>query len=114
MAAWSRVQVVGKPLQRQGTRDQAAITGIGILSPIGNDAATVTDALQTGRHGIAPVSRFNVSHFRTHLGGEVNDDVGVAIIQHLADGIRLHEVVLFNGGNEHILCPAVAQLRGDE
>ena len=65
------VQVVGKPLQRQGTRDQAAVTGIGIFSPIGNDAATITDALRAGRHGIAPVSRFNVSHFRTNLGGEI-------------------------------------------
>jgi 3-oxoacyl-[acyl-carrier-protein] synthase II len=67
------VQVVGKPLQRQGTRDQAVVTGVGILSPIGNDAAMVTGALRSGCHGIAPVSRFNMSYFRTSLGGEVKD-----------------------------------------
>ena len=67
------VQVVGKPLQRQGTRDQAVVTGVGILSPIGNDAATVTAALRSGCHGIAPVSRFDMSRFRANLGGEVKD-----------------------------------------
>ena len=71
-ATWQDgVRVVGKPLQRQGVRRQAAITGLGLFSPIGHDPATVTEALQTGRHGIAPVSRFSTEHFRTNLGGEV-------------------------------------------
>ncbi|MBL9139098.1 MAG: cobalamin-dependent protein [Verrucomicrobiales bacterium] len=71
-ATWKDgVQVLGKPLQRLGTRDQAVITGIGLLSPIGNDPTTVTEALRAGQHGIAPVSRFQVSHFRTNLGGEI-------------------------------------------
>ena len=67
------VQVVGKPLQRQGARQQAVVTGIGILSPIGQDTATVTEALRNGRHGLAPVSKFDAAHFRTNLGGELKD-----------------------------------------
>lgn len=71
-ATWQAgVQVVGKPLQRQGAQQQAVVTGVGILSPIGNDAATVTEALRTGQHGLAPVSRFDAAHFRTSLGGEL-------------------------------------------
>ncbi len=71
-ATWSNdVQVVGKMLERKGVRGQAAITGVGILSPIGNDLATVTEALREGRHGIAPITRFDASSFRTNLGGEV-------------------------------------------
>jgi len=71
-ATWrDGVQVLGKPLQRQGARDEAAVTGIGLFSPIGHDASTVTDALREGRHGIAPVSRFDASHFRTNLFGEI-------------------------------------------
>jgi 3-oxoacyl-[acyl-carrier-protein] synthase II len=66
-------QVLGKPMQRQGAPDQAAVTGIGILSPIGNDPATVTDALRAGRHGIAPVPRFNTGYFRSDLGGEIKN-----------------------------------------
>jgi 3-oxoacyl-[acyl-carrier-protein] synthase II len=75
-ATWhAGVQVVGKPLQRRGVRRQAAITGLGFFSPIGHSPATVTEALRTGRHGIAPVSRFSAEPFRTNLGGEVKDFV---------------------------------------
>ena len=71
-ATWQDgVQVLGKPMQRQGARCQAAITGVGVLSPIGQDAATITEALRTGRHGLAPVSRFDESLFRTNLGWRV-------------------------------------------
>jgi 3-oxoacyl-[acyl-carrier-protein] synthase II len=67
------IQVLGKPLQRQGTRDEAAITGIGVFSPIGHDAAALADALRHGRHGLAPVTQFDASHFRTRLFGEIKD-----------------------------------------
>ena len=71
-ATWQNgVQVLGKPLQRQGARDEAAVTGIGLFSPIGNDPHEVAEALRLGRHGLAPVSRFDASHFRTNLFGEI-------------------------------------------
>jgi 3-oxoacyl-[acyl-carrier-protein] synthase II len=73
-ATWRNgVQVVGKPLQRRGVSRQAAITGLGLLSPIGHDPATVTAALRAGRHGIVPVARFAACGFRTDLAGEVRD-----------------------------------------
>ena len=65
-------RVLGKPLQRQGIRGQAAVTGIGILSPIGHDAAAITAALREGQHGLRPITRFDTSHFRTSLGGELD------------------------------------------
>jgi 3-oxoacyl-[acyl-carrier-protein] synthase II len=65
--------VVGKPLQRRGIRGKAVITGVGILSPIGNNPATVTEALRTGSHGLAPITRFDTSHFRTAIGGEIKN-----------------------------------------
>ena len=65
------VQVVGKPLDRQGVSGQPAITGIGILSPIGNDCATVLASLKAARHGLGPITRFDTSSFRTSIGGEV-------------------------------------------
>jgi 3-oxoacyl-[acyl-carrier-protein] synthase II len=72
-------QVVGKPLQRQGVENQAAITGIGILSPIGNDPETVTAALRAGSHGIEPITRFDASSFRTNLVGEVRLDPALGL-----------------------------------
>jgi len=73
-ATWENgVQVVGKPLQEQGVRGQAAITGIGLLSPLGSDPQTVLAALREGRHAIAPVTCIDASKFRTELGGELRD-----------------------------------------
>jgi len=73
-AMWSNdVQVVGKPLQRRNLRGQAAITGVGILSPIGNDWCSVTESLRMGQHGLAPVQRVDMRFFRTQFGGEVRD-----------------------------------------
>jgi 3-oxoacyl-[acyl-carrier-protein] synthase II len=71
-ATWQNgVRVLGKPMQRQGARTQAVITGLGWFSPIGHDAATVTEALRAGRDGLGRLSRFDASCFRTSLGGEV-------------------------------------------
>lgn len=64
-------KTVGKPLQRQGVKGQAVITGIGVLSPIGSHAAEIVDSLKNGRHGLAPITRFDPRHFRTAMGGEI-------------------------------------------
>ena len=64
---------VGKPLERRGIRGQAVVTGIGVLSPIGNDTGTVAASLESGTHGLQPITRFDASHFRTNLGGEIRD-----------------------------------------
>ncbi len=65
------VQVVGKPLDRQGVAGQAAIVGLGVLSPIGNDGATMLESLKSGRDGLRPITWFDTSSFRTPLGGQV-------------------------------------------
>ncbi|MEI6147483.1 MAG: beta-ketoacyl synthase N-terminal-like domain-containing protein [bacterium] len=73
-ATWeNNAQVLGKPLQKQGVSGQAAVTGIGLISPIGNDRETVTRSLREGRHGIRTITRFDTSHFRSSLGGQIDD-----------------------------------------
>ncbi|NLG16988.1 MAG: radical SAM protein [Fibrobacter sp.] len=64
---------VGKPLERQGVRGQAVVTGVGVLSPIGNSIKELTDALKAGKHGIAPATHFDASGFRTDLCGEIRN-----------------------------------------
>ncbi len=64
-------KVVGKPLRRKGVPGQAVVTGIGVLSPIGHDTETLTRALREGKSGLAPITRFDASHFRTGYGGEI-------------------------------------------
>lgn len=62
---------VGKPLERRGVRGQAVITGVGVLSPIGNSPDEIAASLERGEHGLRPITRFDASHFRTDIGGEV-------------------------------------------
>ncbi|MBD3419517.1 MAG: radical SAM protein [Chitinivibrionales bacterium] len=64
-------QVVGKPLVRKGVKNAAAITGIGVVSPIGNTTDEVLASLRSGASGIAAIAQFDARHFRTQLGGEI-------------------------------------------
>jgi len=62
---------VGKPLARLGVKGHAVVSGIGVLSPIGNTVEEIARNLHEGRHGLAPITRFDASCFRTNLGGEI-------------------------------------------
>jgi 3-oxoacyl-[acyl-carrier-protein] synthase II len=53
------------------SKRRVVITGLGIVSPVGNDVASAWDAILAGRSGIAPVTRIDTTHFATHFGGEV-------------------------------------------
>ena len=52
---------------------RVVITGMGVVSPIGNNVEEVWDALQEGRCGIGKVTHFDTSEFRAKLAGEVKD-----------------------------------------
>jgi 3-oxoacyl-[acyl-carrier-protein] synthase II len=53
------------------SKRRAVITGLGIVSPVGNDVATAWASILAGRSGIGPVTRFDTSNFPTHFGGEI-------------------------------------------
>ena len=38
---------------------RVVITGIGAVTPIGNDAESMWESMIAGRHGIAPITRFD-------------------------------------------------------
>ena len=52
---------------------RVVITGIGILTPVGNDLPTFWDALSHGRSGIGPITLFDTSAYDCKIGGEVKD-----------------------------------------
>ena len=52
---------------------QVAITGIGILSPLGNTTEEAWKNAKAGVSGIAPITRFDVSAFTTRIAGEVRN-----------------------------------------
>jgi 3-oxoacyl-[acyl-carrier-protein] synthase II len=40
---------------------------------VGNDVGAAWDSIVAGRSGIGPITRFDVSHFPTHFGGEIRN-----------------------------------------
>ncbi|HUY83480.1 MAG TPA: beta-ketoacyl-ACP synthase II [Steroidobacteraceae bacterium] len=53
------------------SKRRVVVTGLGIVSPVGNDVATAWTSIVEGRSGIAPVARFDTTAFPVHFGGEV-------------------------------------------
>ena len=52
---------------------RVVITGIGVISPVGNDANTFFDSLTRGVCGIGPITRFDTTGYRARMAGEVKD-----------------------------------------
>ena len=53
------------------SKRRVVITGLGVVSPVGNDVATAWASILGGRSGIAPIERFDTTSFPTHFGGEI-------------------------------------------
>lgn len=54
-------------------RRRVVITGLGVISPIGNDKDTFWQSLVEGKSGIKTISRFDASKFPTRFAAEVKD-----------------------------------------
>ncbi len=52
---------------------RVVITGLGVLSPLGNDVNTLWENMCAGVSGAAEITRFDASKFRTHFACEVKD-----------------------------------------
>jgi len=53
------------------SKRRVAITGIGLVTPVGNDVASTWDALLAGRSGGAPITIFDASGFPVRIAAEV-------------------------------------------
>jgi 3-oxoacyl-[acyl-carrier-protein] synthase II len=52
---------------------RVVVTGLGMVSPVGNDVATAWQNVLAGRSGIGPVTHFDAAAFPTKIAGEVRD-----------------------------------------
>jgi beta-ketoacyl-acyl-carrier-protein synthase II len=52
-------------------RRRVAITGLGFVTPLGNDAAAAWHALLAGRSGVAPITRFDATGYPVRIAAEV-------------------------------------------
>ncbi len=50
---------------------RVVVTGLGVLSPVGNSVEETWNALLEGKNGIAPIQSFDVSNFGTKIAGEL-------------------------------------------
>lgn len=56
-----------------GSATRVVVTGMGLLSPVGNDLRTSWDNIKNGRSGIAPITLFDSTPLETKIAGEVKN-----------------------------------------
>ncbi|MGV7196853.1 beta-ketoacyl-ACP synthase II [Xanthomonas axonopodis] len=52
---------------------RVVVTGMGIVSPLGNDLASSWDGIIHGRSGIGPITQIDASQFTTKIAGEIKN-----------------------------------------
>lgn len=55
------------------SKRRVVVTGLGIVSPVGNTIESAWKSITEGRSGIGPISNFDASPFPTRIAGEVRD-----------------------------------------
>ncbi|MGY0503731.1 beta-ketoacyl-ACP synthase II [Luteimonas sp. e5] len=59
------------------SKRRVVITGLGILSPLGNDLQSTWEGIKAGRSGIGPITHFDTEGYATRIAGEIRDfDIG--------------------------------------
>lgn len=61
---------------------RVVITGLGAVTPVGNTAPQTWQALKNGVSGIAPITAFDASRFKTQFAGEVKGFDPESVIDH--------------------------------
>jgi len=74
------------------SKRRVVVTGLGIISPVGNTVDVAWDNILAGKSGIGPITGFDVSDFPVRFGGEVRDfDVSAFIAN--KDARRMAEFI---------------------
>ena len=55
------------------TRRRVVVTGLGAVTPVGNDVGETWSGIVAGRSGIRPIDSFDVSGYSSRIGGAVRD-----------------------------------------
>ena len=52
---------------------RVVVTGLGALTPNGNNAQQYFQALLSGQNAIQSLTRFNAQHFKSQMAGEIKN-----------------------------------------
>jgi len=55
------------------SKRRVVVTGLGVVSPVGNSVKAAWDNILAGKSGIAPITNFDISDFSVRFGGEIRD-----------------------------------------
>ena len=55
------------------TKRRVVVTGLGLVTPVGNTVDTTWKALLSGQSGIAPITKFDATEFTTRFSGSVKN-----------------------------------------
>jgi len=61
--------------------NRVVVTGLGVVSPVGNDRPSFWDALCRGRGGVTRITRFDVTQYRSQIAAEVKGWERAAVLQ---------------------------------
>jgi 3-oxoacyl-[acyl-carrier-protein] synthase II len=79
---WLPGGILGLPIPRvtyqevhltRPDNQRVVATGLGLVTPVGNDTPTTWSSLLAGRSGIGPITAFDTSAFKIRIAGEVKD-----------------------------------------
>ena len=59
------------------TKRRVVVTGMGIISPVGNTLKQAWDNIVNGVSGIAPITHFDSTDFSTKIAGEIKNFTGI-------------------------------------
>lgn len=76
---------------------RVVVTGLGVVSPVGNDKDTAWQSLVEGRSGIGEITHFDPSPYEHRAGGEVRD-FDVTRVMNFKDARRTETTVHFAVG----------------
>ena len=55
------------------SKRKVVVTGLGIVSPVGNTVSSAWENIISGKSGITRITRFDASNFTSQIAGEVKD-----------------------------------------
>ena len=104
----------GVPRGRANRARRVVITGMGAVTPVGNDVATTWDATLAGRSGVDYVSSFDTAGYPVHIAAEVKDfDAGAVRAAHAVNGAARCTLFALAAGDEAVADADLAGYRPD-
>jgi 3-oxoacyl-[acyl-carrier-protein] synthase II len=70
VAAWAAQQDISQT-ESSAMKRRVVVTGMGVVTPLGNSVRETWDGIVNGRSGIRPIEHFDVSAYATRFGGSI-------------------------------------------